>query len=187
MKQDFEKFKRWLADNYPEGLDDLNPPATDNEVETLKNGLGFEIPEDLILLLKIHNGQKGDAGGLFDEQEFLSSYRILDEWKVWSDLLDGGEFEGYSSEPESGIKNSWWNKKWIPITYNGAGDHYCLDVDPSESGTEGQVMTMWHDSADRELLSESLNSWFGSYVLQILSGDYVYSDEYESIVSKDDV
>ena len=187
MNEDFEKFKQWLKLNYEEGFEDLNPPATDEEIQSLKIALDFDLPKDLIDILKIHNGQKGDAGYLFDGQEFLSSNRIISEWKVWKDLLDNGSFNGSYSEPQEGIKNDWWNKKWIPYTHNGSGDHYCIDMDPSENGTSGQIITMWHDDDQRDLLSSSLSEWFKSYVEGLYSGQYIYTDEYESIMNKEDI
>ena len=187
MNEEFKRFEEWLKSNYEEGFEDLNPPATTEEIEELKVTLGFELPNDLIDMLKIHNGQKNDAGWLFDGQEFLSSHNIINQWKVWKNLLDDGSFDGSSSEPDDGIKNDWWNEKWIPFTYNGAGDHYCIDMDPSQDGTSGQIMTMWHDDDERKLLSSSLSQWFKSYVDGLYSGQYVYTDEYDSIMTKDDI
>lgn len=186
MYQAFEEFEGWLQSNYEEGFRDLNPPATDREIEELESALDVSLPEDFIDLLKVHDGQNGNAGWLLDGQEFLSSHRIIDEWKLWEGALDGGDFEGSSSEPQDGIKDNWWNKRWVPFTDNGSGDHCCLDLDPAESGTAGQIITMRHDSAERELLSPSLADWFESYVERLLLGDFVYSEEYGAIVSKDD-
>ena len=45
-------------------------------------------------------------------------------------VQDAGEFEGCESDPDVGIRNNWWNDKWIPITYDGAGKHDCLDLAP---------------------------------------------------------
>lgn len=187
MKQNFGKFREWLAANYEDGLNDLNPPATDKEIEELSDALGYALPEDLVCLLQIHNGQKGDAGWLFDGQEFLSSDRIIDEWKIWKDLLDSGDFDETTSEPQKGIKEYWWSEKWIPFTYNGSGDHYCIDLDPADSGASGQVITMWHDDEERALLAPSLSGWFASYFEKILAGEYIFSEEYDSIINKNEI
>ncbi len=187
MNQTFDRFREWLAANYEEGLHSLNPPATDQELEELQATLGYPLPPDLVNFLQVHNGQKSESGWLIDGQELLSSHRIIDEWKVWQGLLDSGDFDGITSEPQDGIKNSWWNKKWIPITYNGFGDHYCIDLDPAENGTSGQVITMFHDEGVRGLLSSSLDEWFKSYVEDLFSGKFVYSHEYGSIVNQQDI
>jgi cell wall assembly regulator SMI1 len=187
MEELFNKFKNWLIENYEDGFNDLNPPATDDEMSILESSLGLSLPKDFVDCLKVHNGQGNKAGGLFDGAEFLSTSRILDEWKVWKGLLDGGDFDGCKSEPDKCIKDDWWNQKWIPFTYNGAGDHYCIDTDPASFGVLGQVITMWHDSGERELLANSFLSWFSNYVAAILEGKYAYSDDYGFIVPIEDL
>ena len=38
------------------------------------------------------------------------------------------------------MRKVWWNLKWVPFTYNGGGDHPCIDLDPAVTGTVGQVV-----------------------------------------------
>ncbi len=114
--------------------------------------------------------------------EFLSCEEIYSQWLVWKELLDGGDFKDISSEPEKGVKNDWWNPKWIPFTHNGGGDHLCLDLDPAVSGSAGQVITMWHDMEMREVKAGSFGEYFDTYVAGVLAGKYVYSEEYGGLV-----
>ncbi|WP_377161787.1 SMI1/KNR4 family protein [Roseateles sp. UC29_93] len=186
MNDLWKQLEDWLAANWPEGLASLNPPATDEEISALEQALGARLPQDFIDCLKIHNGQSDSAGGLFDNADFLSTSAILDQWTVWKELLDSGDFEGIESEPEEGVRNDWWNARWIPFTYNGAGDHYCLDLAPDEAGQVGQVITMWHDSSEREILGNSFAAWLKQYVSDVLAGEYVYSDDYGGLVPKED-
>lgn len=186
MKEEFDKFKQWLSLNYTEGLDDLNPPATDAEIEELANTLGLELPEDFLSVLKIHNGQKGESAWLFDSQEFLSTKRILEEFNTWTKLLEN-ELQNKVSKPDIGVKNDWWNKNWIPITSDGCGDHYCLDLSPDLKGTKGQIITLWYESPEREIVAKSFSSWFEDYVKELYSGELFYSKEYNSIVYKDEI
>lgn len=164
MKQQWERLEAWLKANNPALLADLNPPATDAEIRELEQKLGVTLPADFVECLKVHNGQKGGADWLFSGLEFLSSRRILDEWAIWKDLLDGGDFDGAEAEPGAGIKPVWWSPKWIPFTYNGAGDHLCLDLDPSSQGRSGQVITLWHDDGARKKKADSLAQWFAEFV-----------------------
>ena len=105
MNEKFEKFKQWLTLNYSDGLLDLNPPATNEEIEELKNALGVDLPDDFISVLKIHNGQKGDSAWLFDSQEFLSTHRIIEEFNTWKNLLES-ELHGKVSTPDDGVNIS---------------------------------------------------------------------------------
>lgn len=186
MNEKFEKFKQWLTLNYSDGLLDLNPPATNEEIEELKNALGVDLPDDFISVLKIHNGQKGDSAWLFDSQEFLSTHRIIEEFNTWKNLLET-ELQGKISTPDDGVKSDWWNVNWIPFTSDGCGDHYCIDLSPTANGTKGQIITLWYELAEREIVSKSFFSWFDEYIEQLYSGDLVYSKEYNSIVHKDEL
>ncbi len=186
MNELWTQLEAWLAAHWPEGLAALNPPATAQEIAQLEAALGCQLPQDFVECLKVHNGQSQDLG-LFDGTEYLSTQRILSEWTVWKQLLDGGDFAGIQSEPELGIRDDWWNAKWIPFTYNGAGDHLCLDLAPAEGGQTGQVISMWHDMAERGVEADSFEAWFRTYVDQVLAGEYVYSEDYAGIVPKDDV
>ncbi|MDD4330196.1 MAG: SMI1/KNR4 family protein, partial [Aliarcobacter sp.] len=81
----------------------------------------------------------------------------------------------------------WWNINWIPFTSDGCGDHYCLDLSPTATGTKGQVITLWYESEQREIVSQSFSLWFKEYVKQLYSGELIYSKEYNSIVYKDEL
>ena len=187
MQKLFKEFEDWLKLNYKDGLDDLNPPITKEELTKLKNELGFEIPNELVEMLKIHNGQKGEASYLFEEQEFLSSNRIIDEWKVWKNLLESGDLEDNKSDCfDKEIQNNWWNLKWLPFTYDGCGNHYCIDMNPSEWGEKGQIIEMYHDDSERKLLNNTLYSWFESYISKLKNKEYVYSKDYDEIICNDE-
>ncbi|WP_207393349.1 SMI1/KNR4 family protein [Duganella aceris] len=178
-------FELWLRVHWPDGLKDLCPPATDDEIRSLETMLGAKLPHDYVEFLKVHNGQQGCAGGLFDNSEFLSTTEIIEQWKVWKDLLDSGDFEGYKSEPEAGVRDDWWNPKWIPFIHNGSGDHHCLDLAPGIDGQEGQVITMWHDMGTRAVEANSFKLWFAKYVDAVIAGKYVYSEDFGGLVDAD--
>lgn len=164
MKKQWERLEAWLKTNNPALLADLNPPASDADIQKLEQQLGVKLSTDFVECLKVHDGQRCGAGWLFSDSEFLSSQRILDEWAIWKDLLDGGDFDGAEAEPGTGIQPIWWSPKWIPFTYNGAGDHLCLDLNPSSGGRAGQVITLWHDDGARKKKADSFARWFAEFV-----------------------
>lgn len=164
MKNQWKRLEIWLKTNNPALMADLNPPASDAEIKELEQKIGMKLPEDFVECLKVHNGQKGEAEWLFSGLEFLSSRRIADEWAIWKDLLDGGDLDGAEAEPETGIQPVWWSPKWIPFTYNGAGDHLCLDLDPDRGGQNGQIITLWHDDGARKKKSDSFAQWFSEFI-----------------------
>ena len=180
-------FSDWLQQHYPQGWQDLNPPATAEQLSELEQLLGFALPSALREMLAIHNGQAGDAGYLFDGQEFLSAERIAQEWTVWKKLLDDKTFAGNRSRAEKGIRNDWWHPGWVPFTGNGCGDHFCIDTQPAEGGEAGQVITLWHDMSERDRLASGLEQWLKDYTDDLKAGAFVYSDEYGAVLHKDDL
>jgi cell wall assembly regulator SMI1 len=106
---------------------------------------------------------------------------------VWNDLLQGGDFRDAKGNPEAGIKDDWWNARWIPLTYDGSGNHDCLDLDPAPGGNVGQIIGMWHDDAHRALLAPSFTEWLKAFADDLEAGEYVISEDYDGLVSKDDV
>jgi cell wall assembly regulator SMI1 len=187
MQEVWKRFENWLQANAPQLLKDLNPPAAEAELQQLATLLGTELPADFLAFYRIHDGQQSNAGGLFNAEELLSVARMKDEWTIWNDLLKGSDFDGTTSKPVPGVRADWWNPRWLPLTYDGAGNHCCLDLAPAEGGTVGQVIRMWHDDAERTLLAGSFSEWMEQYVVGLESGEYVFSEDYDGIISKDNL
>ncbi|AFY87252.1 SMI1/KNR4 family protein [Chroococcidiopsis thermalis] len=178
MEEIWQRIDLWLQVNAPQIFETLQSGASEAQIAELETILSIKLSEDVKASYRIHNGQSIYKEGLFEGREFLSLNRIRDEWEVWKDLLDSGKFEGYESDPDRGIRNNWWNEKWIPITYDGAGNHDCLDLDPADGGTVGQIMTMYHDSSDRKIVSSSLREWLQKYADELESGRFILQENY---------
>lgn len=191
MRNNWKRIELWLEANAPEIHKSLNDGIGLTELAKLERIAKKELPDDFVNFYSIHDGQEPDADWLLDGEEFLSANRIVEEYKIWKDLLDNGDFtengKPVTSEPEAGIKNNWWNPLWIPFTYNGSGDHLCLDLDPAEGGTYGQIIRMWHDDPERTIEAKSISEWIERFATGLENGTYVYSDEYGGVINKDDI
>ena len=183
----WNRYVRWLEKNAPELMKSLQKGATDEQFETAEKALGISLPDDLKALYRVNNGQDSEGGYLFDGYRLLSLEDMVDEWTVWKNLLDSGEFKETKSEPDDGVSSDWWHPKWIPITSMDSGDHHCLDLAPTQGGESGQIIEMWHDSPERPRVAASFAEWILKYAEGAESGDFVYSDEYGGMVNKDDV
>lgn len=188
MKLLWGRLEKWLEINAPDVLDDLNGGASESEILELETALGIKLPEDLKESLRIHNGQTGDSHGLIAGWEFLSTQRILDEWSVWKDLYAKDSFINLDVKAQEGVANIWWQPAWIPLTFNGCGDHHCLDLAPNDEGKNGQIISMWHDSEEREILARSYKQWFEYLVRTFESNDAEYifeNNSFEFSVNQD--
>lgn len=137
MQELWNRLESWLGTNAPQVLKTLQSGATVAQIKQAEDFLSVDFPEDFKASYRIHNGQVNFKNRLLNGRELLSLEHIQDEWKVWKELLDSGNFEGISSEPEGAIRDDYWNEKWIPITYNGSWNHDCLDLNPAAGGTFG--------------------------------------------------
>lgn len=186
MKEIWGRIENWLKVNYPEGLDKLNEGASDELIKSTEQFVGVNFPDDVKDFFKIHNGISEESY-LIAGWYLLSVEDIKSEWKIWKDLLDEGAFQDFRCTPHEAIQNNWWNDKWIPLTWDGAGNNICLDFTPTEKGKIGQIIIIWHDDDVRPLVADSFREWLTDYVEALEAGEYVYSKDYEGIVSIDDI
>jgi cell wall assembly regulator SMI1 len=163
MKQIWDRIERWAETTKPVARLELAPAAAANSIAALEAAIGQSLPADYKRSLAVHDGQNDkDNDGLTPIGHLLSVARSLDEWRIWKDLLDGGEFENSRSKPDEGVRDDWWNPGWIPITHDGGGNHICLDLNPAPGGTRGQLITMIHDDCPRERLALSFADYFAA-------------------------
>jgi cell wall assembly regulator SMI1 len=184
--------ENWLDENAPQMKAALNTGVTNEDVVQLEALIGAKLPEDFVAFYKVHNGQDPREGGLINTEELLSFDRIKDEWGIWKDLLDKNTFTDdngvpYQSDSDAEIKPDWWNPLWIPITYDGSGNHYCLDLDPGRNGHYGQIIRMWHDDAERSFEADSFGAWIKEYARKLQRDEYMYSDDWGGIILRSEV
>ncbi len=146
----------------------FNGPAIDSDIAALNAALGVTLPSEFIDSLRMHNGLTAPGAAFADGEALLSAREIITQWSIWKRLVAGGDFDGMSSEPDQGIRDDWYNLKWIPFTHDGSGNHLCLDLDPAEGGTLGQVIRIWHDDEVRELVAGSFSEWLARVAAKLV-------------------
>ena len=187
MRDIWQRIDKWLGVNAPQVLDTLQPGASEEEIRETEKSLSVEFPDDMKDSYRIHNGQSSGNGGFIKGLEFLSLARVREEWAIWKELLDSGDFEGYESEPDKKVRPDWWNPKWIPLTSDWGGNHECLDLAPTQEGVVGQIISMWHDDAERLVIANSFRGWLEQFANDLEAGRYTLSEEYDGLVSIDDI
>lgn len=133
----------------------LSEGATEEDFTTLERTLGVQIPEQLRSFYQIHNGQQEQIETTcFLRNLTLSSIsEIIENWTFLQEEFDPEDIE---VDAQPGVQPFAWNAKWIPIASNGGGDYLCIDTDPTEEGTVGQVLYFWHDWGYRSVEAPSL-------------------------------
>ena len=180
---------RWLGQHASGLIDKLPGPADPLVIHRTEAEIGMLFPDDLRESFLIQDGRDygEDELNIFPTPPdgvadmafcLLPVAEIAAEWDVWRDLIDIGEFEGIASRPETGIRNCWWSKGWIPVAGNGGGDFICVDMDPAEGGQVGQVICAWHDSEIRQYLAPSWIAFLDSIASEMAAGTLRFAEDY---------
>jgi cell wall assembly regulator SMI1 len=128
--------------------------ASAKEIAATEKVLGAKLPDDVVAFYRRHDGTEDQPA--VEGRELLSLARIVSEWKIWKDLLDQGTFEeNDNGTPGIGVQKKWWIPEWVPVTFDGAGNHHVIDLAPAPGGIRGQVLSFWHDDDARTVVAKS--------------------------------
>lgn len=185
MRTIWSRIEVWLAGHLPALQEDLQPGATADQLDEVEQVLGVQFPEAMRAAYQIHNGQFGDAAPLMGEWQLLSLEDLQGQWELMQDLqIENPIFLPSPATVPSPVRAEWWNSKWIPIAYNGAGDLMCVDLDPAPSGEVGQVITFWHTEPERLLVASSFQVWLQQFADALDQGDFVVEEDGLVLVSE---
>ncbi len=186
MKDIWDRIDGWLEANAPEIFGDLLSGATEEEIWSVEEQIGAKFTDDVRASYMVHNGQLGMADPLMGEWQLLSLKDLQIQWSMMKHLFDEEQFANVQSKPTtSSVKADWWNPRWVPLSYNGAGDFYCLDMEPAIDGNVGQIISFWHMDEKREKVAASFQEWLENYANALENGNYLVQDG-ELILSEDD-
>jgi cell wall assembly regulator SMI1 len=185
MRTIWSRIEAWLARHLPALEQDLQSGATADQLDMVEQVLGVQFPEVMRAAYQIHNGQLGDAAPLMGEWQLLSLEDLQGQWELMQDLhIENPILPPSSAAGPSPIRADWWNSKWIPIAYNGAGDLMCVDLDPAPGGEVGQVITVWHAQPERSRIASSVQVWLEHFAAALEQGDFIV--EADELVSRGD-
>ncbi len=154
------RLERALAAHAPAVLADLAPGADAAALADLATQTGLTLPESLRAYYAAHDGQRGDAPGLFFGLYALSAEAAGTEWANWTSLLRDdpslNETIAVTAQPEGAVEAVYAHPGWLPIASDGAGNHLAVDLAPGPQGTAGQVISFGTDEPVRRVLAPSV-------------------------------
>jgi cell wall assembly regulator SMI1 len=179
----------WLGKHLPSTLDDLNPPAEEEELDEFEEIIKAKIPEDLRLSYLIHNGSSGSSSnGLIFGFHVLSISEIMEEWLTWKNVVRSMPSSMNSecgSFPEEHIKVLYANPLWIPITNDGSGNHIGVDLDPGPQGIRGQIFNFGRDENFKFVIGRSFGEFFEWVIDTLEAGNFKLEDDGEVLMLKE--
>jgi internalin A len=178
IESNWKFYSNWLQQKLPLYHSYLNKGATDEEIIVLKSHFSFELPQELIDLYKLNNGdtslQQALPLGTFMQFEFLSISRLIEEYDRYNKIFNNHpEFlnpENYSSSPEHIIRRAEFNPKWIPVFADASGNFVGIDLDPDINGVSGQVINFGRDENMKFQVARNLSGFFAFIKKRIESG-----------------
>lgn len=106
----WKRIETTLAKHDRKYVDQLGPPATDEELALLETELGYRIPGELRASLQVHAGS----------EEFLSNFKLYNvskiefEWSVHVDISTSVVTEPLCPTPAA-FEDFAWHPGWIPV------------------------------------------------------------------------
>lgn len=175
VAESWARIDDWYARNLPALGADLRPPASARDIARLEKALGRRLAKELRQSLACHDGQSTPlhAGpGVIGNWELLSVDRILQHHATWGEHLAANELTGpgYRAKPGRGVRRLWWSPAWLPVTYDGAGGHHCVDHDPGKGGAVGQLLLVRPGEPERRVRASGVRAWLAGIAQALESG-----------------
>lgn len=188
------RIKNWLQSEVPEMLEDLNPPLTDQQSKILLDA-GIILSDELLQLYRLHNGQAGDACGIF------CGYEFMDHWGIFSQRMLAVELSADLTVEELYVQSFEEDKIAEVflhpgrIAFGGPGGNYlAVDFVPASKGISGQVINCGRDDQLMYVLADSLGAFLTLYADMLESGaievvddpdlgKMLSSPDYENLIS----
>lgn len=184
VEEAWQRLKSWCKQYLPELLDDLREGATVHELDEFETAIGQKLPIDVRESYLIHNGQNDPIDyyvtGLVFGMPIMNLSEVLREWQNWRKLdpiNDEIKEEFTSSAPEGAIRPDYTNPGWIPLTFDGGGNHIGIDLAPDRNGTRGQVIIFGCDEKIKYVIANSWRALLNHVVFELESGNFCIDQE----------
>ncbi len=158
-------------------VDDLNSGANPDEIAELTRRFDGKTIDELASYLRIHDGQDGRFD-LIRPWQLLSAQSIESEIELMSETFPDGEQKDI--EAIGPVKPVLWNRAWLPFASDGAGNLLCIDLDPDDGGTNGQVIQWAADPPYVEVIAPNLQAWFEEFAVDLERDLYAWDGQNES-------
>lgn len=178
--QAWTRIERWLAAHLPEAIEDLRPPASQDELRAVERALGEELPLDVHALYRLHDGQASDTPGVFMGLPFLPLHSVVAAWESWQDVVDASTDEEVSahctSEPPGAVRAAYTCSGWVPLSDDYGGNHLGVDLAPGPRGERGQIINFGRDELHKFVLAGSLDDFLRKVGDLLEAGNYRIED-----------
>jgi cell wall assembly regulator SMI1 len=179
IKTAWERLKRWSAENLPQHGGTDAPPVTDEQLQEFEATIGAKLPKDIRESYQIYNGQCSGPGIIFGlAVEPLRD--CLNHWKTWVEGYESALQDSTAEDlawrcfsfPADFVRQQYFDRAWIPLTYDSSGNHIGVDLNPGPKGTRGQVIKFGRDDEFHTVLALSWGQFLADIADELEAGNY---------------
>jgi cell wall assembly regulator SMI1 len=177
MKELWERIIAWFAANAPPEPDffSIADGADERDIRSAETLLGLAFPDDVRESYLLHNGS--NETGVFENQWLLSVDEVVATWSLCRQGMAYGPFQGLKPPQRVGpIRDCWWSTRWIPITNDGSGDYICIDMDPADGGSVGQVIRTHHEVGPMYVMAPGFRAFLAQFADDLEAGQFWYDE-----------
>lgn len=169
------RLENWCRQHHPRLLEELRPPASNEQIELIQRHVWLPLPTDLRESFAIHNG----GGRLIFGCELLTVESIVGEWVRWRSVAGHNDDfrERHTSFPEGAVALDYTNAGWVPLTRGASSNHIGVDLAPGPKGTHGQVIIFGRDEDHKCVLASGWAEFLSDYAAFLESGAIGEIDE----------
>lgn len=171
----------WFTTNAPPAASRVEAArggADPAEIASAEAVLGVRLPAGFRAYLRLFGG----ADGLdIAEYDGLSLRGALSSWQRLEELRAGGAFATWvpkEVEADNGyVRFTWWHPGWLPFAQDGGGNLFCIDLDPDERGTVGQVISWEVHAGPAGPVLPSIEDCLRRYLDRLRAGKYRFDPD----------
>lgn len=175
----WQRIEAAMRAHAPDALQRLAPGADDQAIKQLEAVIQLALPQEFRDSYRVHEG--GYTVGLVTSMEAMPLAQCAAIWTMLADLLHDGEWAtqspyyfteevaraGWQAGP---VKPAWWQRSWIPLATDAAGNLSCLDMDPAPGGTPGQIIDWDHECGPSRVLFTGFEQLLATFADQVEQG-----------------
>jgi cell wall assembly regulator SMI1 len=178
VKTAWKRLKRWSAAHLPPMGGDA-PPASVEEIQRFESAIGAKLPKDVRDSYRVYNGQCAGSGIVYGLA--VDPLRdVLGNWHSWVDGYEQNAEDGSaasmdetcSSFPDGFVRPVYFDRGWIPLTYDSGGNHIGVDLNPGPKGTRGQVIVFGRDDEFHTVLALSWGQFLTDLADELEAGNF---------------
>lgn len=165
----FNHYRTWVKNKAPSVEKYLKRPDSSRESKfnTIEEMAQKKLPDDFKTLYSYVDGESKESTGFIFGVNFLSLDDIIKQLEIWCEIIDAetdpetlSQYDtSFKSYPAEAIKLIYSRKGWIPITYDFAGNHIGIDLDPGPNGKTGQIINFGRDEEIKCVIADDLKDF----------------------------